>query len=84
MSPVAVEVSAGETEATAAVGALVSSSNVLDLAILNGPAHMRISRVMAVATTHRVLGRMCGKNRRDAFHVLLEAHVKVPLVANLE
>mmetsp|Transcript_72990 Transcript_72990/g.148168 ORF Transcript_72990/g.148168 Transcript_72990/m.148168 type:complete len:286 (+) Transcript_72990:191-1048(+) len=82
VSPVPVEVTTGETKATATIFTLGSPGNVLWL-----PLHRADMLITAVRTIRSAQGAFWwsrGQNRSDADHVVAKPHVVVPLVVDLE
>lgn len=73
-------VSAGETEAAAAIGVFRYPHDVLGRLVRDQLAHGGIASVGIILAAHRARRRYIRENRGDAFHPGAEAHVEIPFI----
>ena len=78
------KVTAGKSESTATVLVFGNPHHVLEVASSNGGTSIGRGIVVVVLFGDYVEWRNGGENRSDAFHVLAETHVEIPLVIDAE
>src|SRR5437899_4077077 len=72
VSPIFVEMCAGEAEAATAIGTFTSPCDVLKFAAFDGFANVGIAFVRTVGAAHSAFRRDGRENRGNAFHAITE------------
>jgi len=83
-SPIPVEVTTGVAETAATVFIFGSPSDVLRFTFGDSAADIGVTAVRTIWAIHGVGGCDRGEDWCNAFHVVAETHVEVPLVASFE